>query len=284
MFRLHRLVSAALLVAATTLVAPPPLGHAQGATIFRVDPAQISVGLGQVETVRVVIENVKELYGGEAHLKFDPAVLEVVDADPARDGIQITPGDFLKPDFVAVNKADNTLGTIDYALTQLNPTPSANGSGVFMIVQFRGKAQGKTSKITASGNILAVIAGPQKVVAGPFTWVDGSVAVVEPRTPTPTPTAVPTLTPTRTSTSSPTATAPPPTATAGVAKPAATSVAAPTPAPGGAPAAAAAPGGAGGLSDDLLIGLAAAGFLGAAVLLLLATLLVLRKPKAGGGS
>jgi hypothetical protein len=278
-----RRLFAALLLLAASLVVPAP-GLAQAPTIFRVDPAQISVGLGQIETVRVVIENVKDLYGGEAHLKFDPAVLEVVDADPARDGIQITPGDFLKPDFVAVNKANNISGTIDYALTQLNPTPAANGSGVFMIIQFRGKVQGLTSKITAAGNILAVIAGPQKVVAGPFTWVDGAVTVVEPRTPTATPTSLPTLTPTR-------APAAPPTATASASAPGGTPGGAPAPvatasasAPGGAiPAPTPAPGGAGGLSDDLLIGLAAAGFLGAAALVLLAALLLLRKPKARGG-
>jgi hypothetical protein len=269
--RTVRLAAAASLVVSTfALAAGAPAGLAQGETMFRVEPLEIKVGLGQIETVKIVIENVKELYGGEVHLKFDPSVVEVVDADPSKDGIQITPGDFLKPDFVAVNKADNISGTIDYALTQLNPTPAANGSGVFMTVQFRGKALGKTTKITAKGNILAVIAGPQKVVAGAFTWVDGSVTVVEAKPPTPTPTAAATLTPTRAPTAPPTATVAP-TATPFPAQPAAIAT----------PAAAVAPGAAS--SDDMLMIVAIGAFLGAAILLLLAAVLLLRKPPARRG-
>jgi hypothetical protein len=264
--RIVRMAAGAALVVSTfAIAAGAPAGLAQGETMFRPEPLEITVGLGQVETVKIVIENVKDLYGGEVHLFFDPSVLEVVDADPGKDGIQITPGEFLKPDFVAVNKANNISGTIDYALTQLNPTPAANGSGTFMTIQFRGKALGKTTKITAKGNILAVIAGPQKVVAGPFTWVDGSVTVVEPKAPTPTPTSAATLTPTRAPTAPPTATA----------VPQATVVAAATPtAAGVAPA--------GGSSDDMLMIVAIGAFLGAAILLLVAAVLLLRKPARRG--
>jgi hypothetical protein len=268
--RTVRLAAAASLVASLFAGAAAPAGLAQGETMFRVEPPEITVGLGQVETVKIVIENVKELYGGEVHLKFDPSVVEVVDADPSRDGIQITPGDFLKPDFVAVNKADNISGTIDYALTQLNPTPAASGSGVFMTVQFRGKALGKTTKITAKGNILAVIAGPQKVVAAPFTWVDGSVTVMEAKPLTPTPTPVATLTPTRAPTAPP---AVPPTASVA---PAATVAPAALPPVANVPPA-------GSSSDDLLMIVAVGGFAGALVLLILAVVLLLRKPPARRG-
>lgn len=159
----------------------------------------MTIGVGQVEVIKIRIENVKDLYGAELHMKFDPSVVEVVDADPTKDGIQLMPGDFPKPEFVALNRADNKVGTIDYALTQLNPTPPANGSGTVVSILFRGKALGKSTKITSKGNILPVVVGPQKVMPTPFTWQDGTITIVPPKPPTPTPTgkATVTLTPAR---------------------------------------------------------------------------------------
>ncbi len=195
-----RVVSIVLIIAfiLVSLFLLPQQLSAQSSTAFRPDPLEITIGLGQVEAVQIVIENVKNLYGAEMHLRFDPTVVEVVDADPNKDGIQVSPGDFLKPDFIAVNKADNKAGTIDLAFTELNPTPPANGSGVFATIAFRGKTLGKTTKLTSKGNILAVITGAQKVVAAPFKWEDGSITIVNPKPPTPTATL--NVTPTRAAT------------------------------------------------------------------------------------
>ena len=71
--------------------------------------------------------------------KFDPAVLEVVDANPAQDGVQIVPGSFLKPDFVVRSLADNAAGTIWYASTQVSPTLPVSGTGVLFSAVLRAK-------------------------------------------------------------------------------------------------------------------------------------------------
>ena len=49
-------------------------------------------------------------------------------------------GSFLVPGFVVSRVADNVAGTVQFILTQLNPTPAVNGSGVLFTILFRAKA------------------------------------------------------------------------------------------------------------------------------------------------
>lgn len=112
------------------------------------EPAQALVGEGQTTMVEVRIENVQNLYALDIRLSFDPAVVEVADADPAEDGIQVRPGDLLSVDFTVKNVADNDQGTVWVALTQLNPSEPVSGSGTAFVITFKGKRQGSTSPIT----------------------------------------------------------------------------------------------------------------------------------------
>ena len=107
----------------------PPNGEIQGCEDF---------------DVQIWINDVADLYGADVRLTFDPALVEVVDADGGASGVQIADGGFLQNIFTAVNEADNTLGTIEYAVTQLNPQPPANGSGVLAVITFRAKAVGSS--------------------------------------------------------------------------------------------------------------------------------------------
>jgi hypothetical protein len=61
--------------------------------------------------------------------------------------VQITPGDFLDlfNQFVLVNAADNTAGTIDFAVTQLHPAVARSGSGVLATVEFRAAGEGSSA-------------------------------------------------------------------------------------------------------------------------------------------
>jgi hypothetical protein len=77
----------------------------------------------------------------EAHLSFDPEIVEVIDVEANAADIQIANGDLLNADFVAQNMADNAAGTIDYAIAQLGDTPAA-GSGALAVIHFRGKQTG----------------------------------------------------------------------------------------------------------------------------------------------
>ncbi len=160
-----------------------------------VDPDSASVVVGSTVDVAVRIDDASNLYSAAFHLTFDPALLEVVDADPSRDGVQIFPGTFPGPSQgpgdVVTNAADNTAGTVDYDFTLIDPAPVANGSGVLATIRFRGKAVG-TSALTLSG---ATLWDPLKDPIAASSS-DGSVEVAGAPVDTPTPDN-PTATPTR---------------------------------------------------------------------------------------
>ncbi len=89
-------------------------------TIVAVSPAAGAVNVGETLVVNVTVADVTALFGAEFHLTFDAGKLEVVDADPATDGVQIALGSFLSND-VAQNTASNTAGTVDFGVSQMSP-------------------------------------------------------------------------------------------------------------------------------------------------------------------
>jgi len=121
------------------VVSGPFQSLAQPQTNLTLSPQTLQMKVGEEATVALSIQGASTLYGIEVHLRFDPSALEVVDADPDREGIQIEPGTLPIPDFVVQNVADNQAGTIDYASTQLPPNNPSQGDGVVAKVTFRAK-------------------------------------------------------------------------------------------------------------------------------------------------
>lgn len=142
---------------------------------IRPDPLSLEIGAGKSSTVDILVEDVTDLYGFEFEITFDPAVLEVVDADPGKEGVQIGAGDFLSPDWTLENTVDNDNGTIAYALCQLNPSPPQSGDGVLATIIWRGKVMG-TSPITFTHVLLAGRDG----IPIPADTQDGQITVEEP--------------------------------------------------------------------------------------------------------
>lgn len=89
--------------------------------------------------VDVMAENVTDLYGLELHLKYDPAILAAQDTKADQTGVQIEPGALLPvaQGFVVTNQANQSEGTITYALTLLNPAPAVSGSGSIARLTFK---------------------------------------------------------------------------------------------------------------------------------------------------
>src|SRR5688572_15049500 len=81
--------------------------------------------------VDLMVEDVSDLYGAEFRLKYDPAVLAVLDSQPNQPGVQIEPGQLLPVNqgFVVMNEANPNDGTVTFAMTLLNPAPAVNGTG-----------------------------------------------------------------------------------------------------------------------------------------------------------
>jgi hypothetical protein len=188
------------LISTLVLTAGLKAGNLQnGETLLCTDPVRLEIGAGQIEILKIRLENADKIYGIDLQAKFDPAVVEVVDADSEQAGIQMLPGAFLKPDFVVRNQVDNTTGTLDYVITQLRPTPSASGAGIVMRVHFLGKTQGTSSKLTFTSAVIADRRGNKQ----PVTTRGAELVIVAPSPPTATPR--PTHTPHPTNTAKPTA-------------------------------------------------------------------------------
>jgi len=96
--------------------------------------------------VDIVLDNVVDLYGAEVHLRFDPAILQVQDADSNTPGEQIAPGEEFSKGrgFVALNRFDNKRGTIDLAATLVNPAEPLQGRLVLASFAVVGVKAGDT--------------------------------------------------------------------------------------------------------------------------------------------
>ena len=138
----------------------------------------LELSVGQSVPLPVRVADVQDLYGFEMHLRFDPAIVQVADSDPNSSGVQVATGDFLSADFVVQNRADNQAGTIDFAVTQLNPSEPKSGSGTLFTVYFQGIAADKTGRAeTANGAFATRDAVPIAVsLAGAEIKVIGTLA------------------------------------------------------------------------------------------------------------
>ncbi len=137
-----------------------------------VDVSASSARVNDVVTIPIQVENIADLTAVEVHLSFDPSVLEVV---------QLNDGGFVQVDFAVQNTFDNTAGTIDYAVAQIN-RPPAKGSGVLFEIVFRAKAAGESS--VSFHETPAVPAGAllsdSKGVAIQVSLTGGNVSVSQP--------------------------------------------------------------------------------------------------------
>ncbi len=172
-----------------------------GESLLRTEPARLEIGAGQVETLQILLVNAEAVYGIDFQATFNPAVVEVVDADAAQTGIQMKAGIFPKPDFTVRNTADNTNGTLRYVVTQINPTPPASGTGTVLSIQFRGKVQGRSSKFTFTSAVIA----DRRGIKQPITTQGADLVVTAPVPTSPAPlstsTKIPAIPPTLAATS-----------------------------------------------------------------------------------
>lgn len=229
---------------------PPAIAQGNEAVV-RPELPTLEIGEGQIETLVIILDQAQEVYGIEVRATFDPAVVEIVDSDPDRDGLQMIPGPFPQPDFLVRNTADNTAGTLQYVATQVNPTLPVNGTGIVISIQFRGKTLGQQSAFTIDFVDIADRQGRKLSVRA-----ENGILVVVPPKP-----LAPTLFPTSESPLFSDSTSEPATAVAAVA---AESEAAPASTPGDVADAASIDG------NILLIAIAAGGCSGALVLIVVA--------------
>lgn len=180
---------AVLVLAALLLTMLVSLFSPLGWSPARADPHAVTVNLSpspaliqgcETITVEIMINDVTNLYGADVRLTFDPAILSVDDAYPAQSGINLAHGNILKPPYYVVyNTADNTHGTIKYALTQLYPTPPFSGSGVLARIRFKARSAGTTAVTFSSIQL-----GDNNGIEIPASGSSGTVQPAAPAAPT----------------------------------------------------------------------------------------------------
>ena len=142
---------------------------AQGGTVVRVDPSALSAQVNDSVNLSIKVDNIANLTAIELHLSFNPAVLEVT---------QVTNGGFVVADFTAQNVFDNSAGTLDYAVAQMNRAP-ASGSGTLLTISFHAKANGssplnlRATQAVQSGLLLS----DQNGMAIQASWTGGTLTV-----------------------------------------------------------------------------------------------------------
>jgi hypothetical protein len=129
--------------------------------------------------VEVWVNNVAALYGADVKVSFDKDVLEVVDANLAKPGIQVQDGSFLSPDFVVHDEADNTAGILEYAISQAAPSLPVSHSGVLFTIRFRPRSSATASALHFTQAELTDLDG----LLLPVTLENNTVTIVAPVAP-----------------------------------------------------------------------------------------------------
>lgn len=143
----------------------------EGIALLEIFPVTSTINVAEFATVTVQLSDIAEVYGVEIELSFDPSIIQVIDANPEIEGVQISSGDCPVPDFEIVNNTENITGTISYAVVQLNPTPPCNGGNVATIV-FEGLAYG-TSNVSINSSLISSADG----ISITHTIQDGIITV-----------------------------------------------------------------------------------------------------------
>jgi LysM repeat protein len=114
----------------------------EGPTLLLMEPSVVlDFGVGETRVVQMMIENVDGLNEIEVHISFEPRYVNVDDAGPGTDGVQVRPGDIPVPTRVIQNEVNNDAGLIIYHVAQ-DPGTGARGTGVVASFTLRALAEG----------------------------------------------------------------------------------------------------------------------------------------------
>ncbi len=147
------------------LLALPWAAGAQENAATRVWPSAslAAVSAGQEFEVNVLVEGATQVYGASFTLAYDPAALDVI---TDRDGV-VERGAFFgdRPHFLLKNARDGQRGSVEYALTLVQPAEPVSGAGVLGTVRFRALADVPVAVALTE----AALVSPQ------FAQVDGRI-------------------------------------------------------------------------------------------------------------
>lgn len=138
------LLAGALLLGTGTLLAEASSGS------LSVTPGTISTVTGMTVDLAFTLSAAANTQGADIQFGFDPAVLQVVDADGVAGGVQVSPGNCPVPDVVVINDVDNPAGAGRYAAVSIGDTCS---DGQVFTATFVCAAEGTSPVVITSAEI-----------------------------------------------------------------------------------------------------------------------------------
>ncbi|MGF3522079.1 MAG: cohesin domain-containing protein [Candidatus Bathyarchaeia archaeon] len=110
-------------------------------TVVQVEPAHVTAAMDETFTVKIVINNVENLYGVDVILSWNNTILQVISANHTlgveshQNGVLHEAAD--APIYVAEDNADQQIGSYHLLATSQNPAPPFSGSGTIATVTFK---------------------------------------------------------------------------------------------------------------------------------------------------
>jgi len=132
------------------------------------NPGTVSLGVGETATVQIWADGVGGVNLLSLEVKFDPALVQMVDADPAAEGIQAAPGDLMG--VVLENRVEGD--RLIYQAT-VQPGAAVKDAGILVSLMLRGVASG--TAVLQIGHAAAQDAAGNPVMVD--TLSDGLVTV-----------------------------------------------------------------------------------------------------------
>lgn len=182
---------------ATTPTATPPVMLPPS---LYLEPSVVALPLGGTATVNIWADSLQHLNTLSLEMSFNPNYIQVEDAVPDAEGVQIAPGQIPQPDQILQNGVMTGEGRIVYRVSQSAGT-GADGSGIVATITLRGIAEGGTplrfesvSAADPNGNSLTI----EPLSDGLITVGMADVTPAPASTPGVTPTAPPIVLPTAT--------------------------------------------------------------------------------------
>ena len=197
----------ALLLSAGCLASAGSRAGAQVQTEITTDPYPIYLSVGQTATISVVVEDAANVYSYYVRMFFNPALLQIQDADPTLAGVQVRNGDFFFPaqSLATVNVVDNYSGVVTYVNSFIDSTMTSSGSGTLLSFDLQALGVG-TSNISLSQSYLISPMG--EILPATHRNPQVYIGVTASPTATATQTAAPTATATQAQAALPSATPP----------------------------------------------------------------------------
>lgn len=117
------------------------------AATLSLSPSSGTQAAGSTFEVKILLNTENATTSGtDAYIRFDPNVLQVVDANSSSEGVQILPGSLYSQ--TSYNVTDNSAGKISFSGSKSGGSPGYSGSGTLATITFQALKEASATEVT----------------------------------------------------------------------------------------------------------------------------------------